>query len=42
MAASDNDMRAHQETYAGVMNLLKWGTAAVAVVAVLIVLWIAR
>jgi Bacterial aa3 type cytochrome c oxidase subunit IV len=42
MAASDNDMRAHQETYSGVMGLLKWGTIGVAILAALIVLWIAR
>jgi Bacterial aa3 type cytochrome c oxidase subunit IV len=42
MAASDNDMRAHRETYEGVMNLLKWGTVGVAILAVLIVLWIGR
>ncbi len=41
MAASDNDMRAHRETYEGVMVLLKWGTIASAILAAIVVLIIA-
>ena len=26
--ASNNDMKAHEGTYAGVMSMLKWGTIA--------------
>jgi hypothetical protein len=35
------DMRAHQETYSGVMGLLKWGTVAAAIVAAIVVFLIA-
>ncbi len=35
------DMRAHQETYSGVMGMLKWGTVASAIVAALVILLIA-
>ncbi|MEK6636469.1 MAG: aa3-type cytochrome c oxidase subunit IV [Pseudomonadota bacterium] len=43
MGTSDNhgDMRAHQETYAHVMGLLKWGTVASAIVAAIIIFLIA-
>ena len=37
--AGNGDMKAHQETYAGVMALLKWGTAAsLLVTAIILVL----
>ncbi len=39
--ASQNDMKAHTETYVGVMGLLKWGTAASLLVGALVVLIIA-
>ncbi len=42
MASSDNDLRAHEETYTGVISLLKWGSVGVAILTVLIVLWIGR
>ena len=35
--ASGNDMKAANETYAGFITLLKWGTAATIVVAVFVV-----
>lgn len=43
MGSSENhgDLRAHQETYSGVMNLLKWGTVASAIVAAIVILLIA-
>jgi hypothetical protein len=43
METSNNhgDMRAHQETYSGVMGLLKWGTVASAIVAALVIFLIA-
>ncbi len=39
--ASDNDMHAHQETYGSVMNMLKWGTVACALVGAFVVFIIA-
>jgi hypothetical protein len=39
--ASDNDMNAHQDTYSGVMSMLKWGTVACALVTALVVILIA-
>ena len=39
--ASQNDMKAHESTYAGVMDFLKWGTVATAIVAIIVVLIIA-
>lgn len=39
--ASNNDMRAHQETWEGVKSLLFWGTAASLVVGFLVILIIA-
>jgi Bacterial aa3 type cytochrome c oxidase subunit IV len=39
--ASQNDMKAHEATYSGVMDLLKWGTAGTALIAVIVVLIIA-
>jgi hypothetical protein len=43
MGTSNNhgDMRAHQETYSGVMGLLKWGTVASAIVAAIVIFLIA-
>ncbi len=43
MGTSNNhsDMRAHAETYSSVMSLLKWGTAASAFVAALVIFLIA-
>jgi hypothetical protein len=43
MGSSNNhgDMRAHQETYSGVMGMLKWGTVACALVAALVIFLIA-
>jgi len=43
MGTSENrgDLRAHQETYSGVMSLLKWGTVASAIVAAIVILLIA-
>lgn len=35
--SSNNDMQAHDETYGGFLNLLKWGAVAT-LVAVIIVL----
>jgi hypothetical protein len=39
--ATGNDMNAHNQTYSGVMSLLKWGTAASVVVTIIVVLVIA-
>lgn len=38
--AGNGDMKAHQETYAGVMNLLKWGALAAFVVGAIVVVLI--
>jgi Bacterial aa3 type cytochrome c oxidase subunit IV len=35
--ASDNDMNMHNGTYATVMNMLKWGTIACALVGAFVV-----
>ena len=35
--ASGNDMRAAQESYAGFIGLVKWGTILTAIVAVVVV-----
>lgn len=35
--ASGNDIKTAQETYAGFINMFKWGAIAVAVVAILVV-----
>jgi Bacterial aa3 type cytochrome c oxidase subunit IV len=40
--ASDNDMKAHQQTYIGVMGLLKWGSVASFIIGAIVVLIIAR
>ena len=38
---SQNDMAAHSDTYLSVMSMLKWGTVASAIVAIVVVLLIA-
>lgn len=38
---ANNNMKAHEETFAGVMTLLKWGTVASCAVAALVVILIA-
>ena len=35
--ASGNDMKAANETYAGFINMFKWGAIAVAIVAIFVV-----
>ena len=37
-----NDMNAHVQTYGGVMTLLKWGTVACALIAMLVIWLIAN
>lgn len=39
--ASGNDMKMAEETYAGFIGLIKWGTILTAIVAVIVVLLIA-
>jgi hypothetical protein len=39
--ASGNDMKAHEQTYSGVMSMLKWGTALTVVIAAIVILVIA-
>jgi hypothetical protein len=38
--ASNNDMKAHEGTYAGVMSMLKWGTIASVLVTALVIILI--
>jgi hypothetical protein len=40
--ASNNDMKAHETTFAGVMNMLKWGTIASALLAALVIFLISN
>ncbi len=40
--ASNNDMKAHEGTYAGVMNLMKWGAIASALLAALVIILISK
>ncbi len=40
--ASDNDMKAHEQTYDLVMSMLKWGTVASALVGALVIVLIAN
>jgi hypothetical protein len=40
--AEHGDMKAHEKTYEGVMNLMKWGTIASFVLAMVVVLLIAN
>ena len=39
--ASGNDMKAANQTYEGFITMLKWGSAATAIVALIVVLLIA-
>lgn len=39
--ASGNDMKAHNQTYVGVMGLLKWGTIASFLLGMVVVIAIA-
>ncbi len=39
--ASGNDIKAAETTYSGFINLFKWGSVAVAIVAVLVISLIA-
>jgi hypothetical protein len=38
--AGNGDMKAHNETYASVMNLLKWGTAATLIIGAIVIVLI--
>ena len=40
--ASGNDMKAHQATYAGFLNLVKFGTPAVVLIVVLVIFLLTR
>jgi hypothetical protein len=40
--ASNNDMKAHEGTYAGVMSMLKWGTIASVLVTALVIILISN
>jgi len=40
--ANQNDMKAHNETFSGVMNLLKWGTVATSLIAILVIVLISN
>ncbi|WP_242096433.1 MULTISPECIES: aa3-type cytochrome c oxidase subunit IV [unclassified Sphingomonas] len=40
--ASDGDLKAHEATYVSVTAMLKWGTVAVAAIAIAVILIIAR
>ncbi len=39
--ASGNDMKSAESTYSGFLNLLKWGSVATAIVAVVVIALIA-
>jgi hypothetical protein len=39
--ASNNEMNPHKQTYEGVMVMLKWGTIASALLAILVIILIA-
>ncbi|MEY4502056.1 MAG: Bacterial aa3 type cytochrome c oxidase subunit [Pseudomonadota bacterium] len=39
--AGDQDMKAHSETYLGVMSLMKWGSVATALVVIFVIMMIA-
>ena len=41
MAQSANDMNAHQRTYGGFINLLKWTLPVIALIAIVVILLIA-
>ena len=38
--ADTGDMKAHEQTFSGVMGLLKWGIVGVALVAILVIILI--
>ncbi|MGX7952001.1 aa3-type cytochrome c oxidase subunit IV [Tsuneonella sp. HG249] len=40
--ATGNDMKAHQGTYGGFINLLKWSVPALAILTLIIVILIAE
>ncbi len=40
--ATGNDMKAHQGTYGGFVNLLKWSVPIIAIIALIIVLLISN
>ncbi len=40
--ASNNDMKAHEGTYTGVMSLLKWGTIASVLLTALVIILISN
>jgi len=40
--ASGNNIKAHRETYAGFLNLVKYGTPAVIAITVLVIFLITR
>jgi hypothetical protein len=40
--ASGNDMKAHQGTYGGFINLLKWTVPALAILALLVIVLISE
>ncbi|MEY3657340.1 MAG: Bacterial aa3 type cytochrome c oxidase subunit [Pseudomonadota bacterium] len=39
--AGNNDLKAQKQTYEGVMSMLKWGTIASALLAILVIILIA-
>ena len=41
MAQSANDMKAHEQTYGGFLNLLKWSLPVILVITAFVVLLIA-
>ena len=41
MAQSGNDLKAHEQTYGGFINLLKWTLPVILVITLLVVLLIA-
>ncbi len=40
--ASDSDFKAHQDTFNGVMVMIKWGAAATVLITALVIFLIAR
>ena len=41
MAQSANDMKAHEQTYGGFLNLLKWALPIIAAITLVVILVIA-
>ena len=41
VAQSANDMKAHEQTYGGFINLLKWALPAIGLITIVVVLLIA-